>query len=113
MFEELKEKYQTEKDAEIEIDMFKGRQEKDDSNFIIYFKWAESDATKLKRGLIKACRELEKVCSRGEGLNRSILCNIMFYSRAKDNTKELYDKLPELKDQSSERGVICSPQTSY
>ena len=38
MFEELKEKYQTEKDAENEINMFKVRQEKDDSNFIIYFK---------------------------------------------------------------------------
>ena len=57
-FEELKEKFQLIKDSEDEVERFKTWHEEDDSNFIIYFKGAENDATEIKRRLIKTCREL-------------------------------------------------------
>ena len=37
LLEELNENFQAVKDAENEIEMFMGRHEEDDSNFIIYF----------------------------------------------------------------------------
>ena len=88
-----------------EVEAFKNREEEDDSNFVIYLKRVDGDAKYIKRRLLKACGELEEVCLVSEGFNRLVLKNILTHCHFTVKNQELEEKLQNLRQQTSQRGI--------